>query len=85
MCVKKPVRSATPVVRQLYGIVADRKLSDTAFSRLMGWPDDCNYPRKWRAGRSDPALRSLEAVADALGYELKLVKKEARSALSEGQ
>lgn len=75
MGVKKPVRSATPVVRQLYGIIAARRLSDVAFSRLMGWPDDCNYPRKWRAGRSDPSLRSLEAVADALGYELKLVRK----------
>lgn len=85
MCVKKPVRSATPVVRQLFALFDAHRLTDAAVMRRLKWERDTNYFRHWRAGRRDPSLRSLEAVADALGYELKLVKKEARSALSEGQ
>lgn len=82
---RKPLLSATPVVRQLFELFEARRLTDAAVLRRLKWDRNTNYFRHWRAGRRDPALRSLEAVADALGYEIRLVKKEVRGALSTGQ
>jgi len=66
-------RAGTPVVRHLIDLVTER-----------GWTaaDVADYVKLahnslsvWRTGKMDPSLRSLEALADALGYELKLVRK----------
>ena len=77
------IKTATPVVRQLLGLIEAAGWTHHDVTSRFNF--GANQVSVWRRGLSDPSLRSIEAVADALGYEMRLVKKEARSALSEGQ
>ena len=68
---KKPVRAASPVVRQLFELIDDAGISLADAGRPAG----VHYVTmsRWRQGFSAPRLVELENVAQGMGYRLLLV------------
>jgi len=71
---RKPVRSALPVMRDLFRIVDRTGLSYEALAKKAG----CHKQSltNWRRGEYSPYLQQFENMATALGYEIVLRKKE---------
>lgn len=80
---RKPVRNSSPLLREFLSFVEEDGLTGMEFADATGLAH--NTLSLWRMGEGGPSVRGLERACKALGYEMKLVKKEARSALSEGQ
>lgn len=72
--IKKPPRSASPLVRQLFQVIDRSGLSYSQISRLAGvTPATLAY---WRHGKNAPRWVDFENVAHALGYDITLQAKE---------
>ena len=63
----------TKTVEEIKEIVQKQKITQTELANRM---DECeeNVSRWFHAGRT-PNIRKVEKMVDALGYEIKLVKK----------
>lgn len=64
---------AHPLVRQMFGIMRDERTSLVKFAAESGV--DRTVLSLWRR-RSSPTLVVFEAALNALGYELRIVKRE---------
>lgn len=69
-----PVRSALPIVRDLFEIIDQTGLSYEMLAKKAG----CHKQSLtiWRRGKNAPGLQQFENVAMSLGYEVVLRKRE---------
>ena len=62
-----------PIVAQLMDAAVERGWSERQLAEHAGVCP--SLPRWWRRARAAPTLRTAEALARALGYELRLVRR----------
>lgn len=70
----KPITTASVVTRELFEAVNASGMSDVAVSKVT--KTNRRTVIRWRRGETSPAVFHLEAVAQSLGYRLKLVPVE---------
>ncbi len=64
---------AHPIVQRLFNEAIDRGLLDKQIAAAAGFSE--STLRKWRYGKNTPDIRSVQALAQALGYDIELVRK----------
>ena len=64
---------AHPIVRRLMNEAIERRILDEALASKAGF--SVNTMRKWRHGINQPSIGNVEILANALGYDLVLVKR----------
>jgi transcriptional regulator with XRE-family HTH domain len=70
----KPANQRThPLVRYLFNEAIERRILDKTLSSMTGFSQ--STLRTWRYGKAQPNVASVEALANALGYDLKLVRR----------
>lgn len=69
-----PIRTASPVLR---GLLELADLYGVSHSELASHTNCApNSFSAWRAGRTTPTIMTTEAIADALGYRLEIVRND---------
>lgn len=68
MARKRPVLTASSVTRQMFKVIADQGLSDLDLCKLSGVHFNSLY--QWRTGRASANVINIEAVLEAMGFEL---------------
>ena len=63
-----------PVVRLIWNEITDRQLSMTHLEEVSGVAR--HSMSQWRKANANPYFASIEDVLNALGYELKVVKRD---------
>lgn len=71
---KLPTRPVHPTVQWVWEEINNRALSQHDVAAQAGVSSSAM--RRWRAGEREPSYQGLEAVVNALGYELVLRKRE---------
>ena len=72
---RMPNRSASKMYRQLDALIVELGVSQNMLAKALGRTRGAVRFWDWRSGRFAPNTQTLEELADALGYEFKLVKK----------
>ena len=68
--IKKPARTASPVVRQLFDLIDGSGLSHAEIAAITGVHRvTLSF---WKHGKNAPRLLDFENVAQSLGYEIQL-------------
>lgn len=69
---KRPIRTASPVLRELFEIAQDHGLSGLMFAESMDMHP--NQLSGYRTGKHEPGIMTVESLAHALGYKLTLTR-----------
>lgn len=69
---KRPIRTASPVLRELFEIAQDQGLSGLTFAESMDMHP--NQLSGYRTGNREPRILTVEEMAGALGYKLTLTR-----------
>lgn len=70
-CAKKPARTASPIIRQLFDRIDDAGVPGRELQRRSGVHHVTLS--KWKHGTNAPRLTDFEAVAQAMGFSVVLV------------
>lgn len=73
--VKPEPAHSMALVRDIRCLRQDAGLTQSELAELAGYGD--TTVAYWERGKTDPTLRRFVDVANALGYDVKLVKREA--------
>lgn len=68
------IRTASPIVRELFEEMWRQGLKQHEIARRIGVSH--NVLTLWKKGRTGPSMFSAQAMADVLGYELVLQKRD---------
>lgn len=71
---KRPTRTSVRVLRDMFALLDSLPVTYTEVARIAG--SHFVTIHRWKSGVHSPRLTEIEAVLDAAGYELKIVKKE---------
>lgn len=71
---RRPARTASPVLRELFDILNDDPRSDVKIGKIVGVHP--NVLSCWRGGQRSPTLINFENTAQTLGYRLTLTPIE---------
>jgi transcriptional regulator with XRE-family HTH domain len=69
---RKPIRTASPTLRKIFEIMADRQLTISEMARMIGKHE--NNVSLYRRGRAEPGIFVVEGMAAALGLELQITE-----------
>lgn len=71
---RKPIRTASPTLRKIFEIMADRQLTIAEMARMIGKHE--NSVSLYRSGRAEPGVFVIEEMAAVLGVEVRLIEGE---------
>lgn len=70
---RPPVRVESPTLQQFFEIVHRKRLTYPSIEEVGGISD--GSLRRWKNRKNTPSVDKLEKAANAIGYEIRLVKK----------
>jgi transcriptional regulator with XRE-family HTH domain len=68
---RRDIRTASPILQELFATAYDRKLNDFALADMAGVT--AMTIGNWRRGKNEPSIYNAEILADSLGFKLVLV------------
>lgn len=70
---RNAIRTADPILRQLFQITRERGLGNADVAKLINRSE--NTIINWRRGNSSPAMIDIVILADALGCKISVAEK----------